>query len=154
MDPGATCVDPGTSDVTSAKAYDLDTTVWKGANDMAQWPSDEFLELKPPPFEPFIFVRTRLYMPTSIAMAAACGGSVKYLQLPHNTTADDLANVRQIVREHYREHRGGIPLWNEIEGYFFVFTPTDGILLDVDGNVIERRSGKYHPQSIAIQKEL
>jgi hypothetical protein len=32
--------------------------------------------------------------------------------------------------------------------------PTEGILLDVDGNVIGRQTGKHHPQSIAIQKEL
>lgn len=45
---------------------------------------------------------------------------------------------------------------DDIEGYFFVYLPTEGILLDVTGSEVEngRRRGKFRPQTIAIQKEL
>ena len=121
---------------------------------MAQWPSEEFLEIQPPRFQPFVFVKTKLYSPTSVAMAAVGGWGLKIINLPETFTADNLPKVQEIVRKHFVENQGGIPLWHEIEGYFFVFTPSEGILLDVDGNLIGRRTGKYHPQSIAIQKEL
>jgi len=118
------------------------------------WPSDEFLEIRPPKFEPFVFVKTKLFFPTSVAMAAVGGWGLKIINLSETFTADDLPKVQEIVRKHFVENQGGIPLWHEIEGYLYAYTPTEGILLDVEGKVIGTRTGKYHPQSIEIQKGL
>ena len=119
------------------------------------WPSPEFLELKPPKFEPFVFIRTASYMPSSIAMAGAVGGSVKYISLAPNTGSEDLPVVQKIVRERYSESRG-VPLWGEITGFFFVYSESEGILLDLDGNEVEggRRTGRFWPQSISIETQI
>jgi hypothetical protein len=116
--------------------------------------SEEFLELKPPKFIPYVFIQTTEYMPTSIAMAAAAGGGMKYINLPETFAPADLPKVQQIVQEHHKENEGNCILFGRVVAYLFVFTPTEGILLDVNGNEIGRQTGKYHPQSIAIQKEL
>ena len=121
---------------------------------MATWPSREFLEIESPKFSPYIFVKTSRDFPTSIAMAAAGGWSSKTINLPSDTTAGDLPDVQEIVRKHFERSRGGIPLWEKIEGYLFVYAPTEGIVLDVEGNEIGRRTGRYHPPSIEIQKGL
>lgn len=119
------------------------------------WPSDEFLEIKPPRFEPFIFIRTTSYMPSSIAMAGAVGGSVKYIPLAANIGPDDLAQVQKVVRERYAESKG-VPLWGEITGFFFVYSESEGILLDLDGNEVEggRKQGRFWPQSISIERQI
>jgi hypothetical protein len=116
--------------------------------------SDDFIEIKPPKFQPFVFVQTTSYMASSIAMAAAAGGGMKFINLPETFTADNLPQVQAIVREHYRENEGNCILFGRVVAYLFVFTPTEGILLDSNGAEIGWRTGKYHPQSIAIQKVL
>ena len=116
--------------------------------------SDEFLELKPPKFHPYVFIQTTSYMASSIAMAAAAGGGMKFINLPETFTAGDLQQVQEIVREHYKENEGNCILFGGIVGYLFAFTPSEGILLGVDGNVIGPRTGEFHPQSIAIQRQL
>jgi len=119
------------------------------------WPSPEFLELKWPKFEPFVFIRTTSYMPSSIAIAGAVGGSVKYIPLDPSTGPDDLPDVQKIVRERYAESKG-VPLWGDITGFFFVYSESEGILLDLDGNEVEggRKQGRFHPQSISIERQI
>jgi hypothetical protein len=101
--------------------------------------SDEFIELRPPKFHPYAFIQTAEYMPISIAMAAG-GGRRDEIHQP----------VRDVRRCRSAEGAADRPgaLQGErrqlqpVVAYLFVFTPTEGILLDVDGNVIGHRSGK------------
>lgn len=120
-----------------------------------QWPSDEFLEIKPASFKPFVFIRTTSYMPSSISMASAVGGSVKYIALAPGTTMDDLPTVQKIVRDRYAESHG-VPLWGDVTGFFFVYSDSEGVLLDVNGAELEdgRRQGRFWPRSIGIEKAL
>jgi hypothetical protein len=119
-----------------------------------QWPSDEFLEIKPPSFSPYVYLVTSRRMPTSIAMAAVAGGGMKTIDLPAGTTINDLPKVQNIVRKHYVKNEGQCALFGVITGFLFVFSPTAGILLDVDGNEIGRKDGRFWPQSISIQDHL
>lgn len=116
--------------------------------------SDEFIELAIPRFCQFVFVVTASVKPSSIAMAAAASG-LKYIELP-GTGLEDLALVQRTVQEHYQECRGGLPLFGQITGYFFAYTESEGVLLTVDGEPVEhgRRTGRFHPQSIAIQNRI
>ena len=102
-------------------------------------------------FAPYVFIETTLKRPSSIAMAAATGGRMKYIDLPASFTTDDLSQVRQIVCEHYRKNEGNCILFGRVVKYRFVYTPDDCILLDTEGNEIGRQQGRYWPQSISIQ---
>ena len=88
-------------------------------------------------------------------MAAVGGGSLKYIQLPKNTTIHDLPRVQEIVRSEYAKHEG-VPLFGATVGWFFVYTPTDGIVLNVESNEVENghRIGRFWPQSISIQSRI
>jgi len=116
--------------------------------------SPEFLQYRIPQFAAYVFIVSSLRMPTSIAMAAATGGSTKMIVLPTGTTADDLPMVQERVREHYRLSQGNVALWGRTTGYLFVFSPTDAILLDTDGNEVGPKNGRFWPQSVSIQDGL
>lgn len=118
------------------------------------WPSPEFLEPHSPPFVPYIYIATSNRMPSSISMAAATGGLTRTIPLPPETTADDLSQVQERVRRHYREHDGHVPIFGVATAYLFVRTPTEGILLDTTGAVIGHRGGRFYPASVSIQDGL
>ncbi len=117
----------------------------------AKFPSPEFLEDRPPTFHPYVFIETTSKMPSSIAMAAATGGSTKYINLEKTFTADDLPRVQAIVREHYLKNEGNCALFGRVVRYRFVYLPTESILLDTEGSETERQTGRYWPQSTSIQ---
>lgn len=118
-----------------------------------QWPSSEFLEIQPLKFSPFILVMTEPNKPSSISMAAVAGNALRFIELWPDATLQDLPQVQKIVRERCARDQGSVALFGQMAGFFFVFSPTEGILLDVDGNQVEggRRKGRFHPQSTAIQ---
>jgi hypothetical protein len=115
------------------------------------WPSEEFLEIQIPSFFPYVFLVTISRMPSSIAMAAVAGGGMKYINLPRTFTAADLSQVQHIVRKCYRTNEGNCALFGRIMSFLFVYSPTEGILLEVDGNVPGPKTGKFWPQSVSIQ---
>jgi len=90
-------------------------------------------------------------MPSSIAMAAVAGGGMKYIDLPDTFTANDLPQVQHIVQKCYEKNEGNCALFGRIVSFLFVYSPTEGILLDIDGNTVEPKTGKFWPQSISIQ---
>jgi hypothetical protein len=55
--------------------------------------SREFIDFRPEPFHPYVFVRTSRRAPTSVAMAGAAGGSMKVIDLPVTFAAENLADV-------------------------------------------------------------
>lgn len=114
--------------------------------------SPGFLEIQPEPFMPYLFIETQVKFPSSIAMAAVCANSMKYINLP-GATVEKLAKVQAIAREHFIETKGGIPLYGAITGFLFVCSSTEAIRLDTEGNEISRLTGKFWPQSISIQRE-
>jgi hypothetical protein len=76
--------------------------------------SEEFIELRPPKFHPYDFIQTAEYMPISIAMAAAAGGGMKFINLSETFAAADPPKVQQIVREHYKEDEGNCILFGRV----------------------------------------
>lgn len=116
--------------------------------------SPEFIELHEPPFEPYVLILIEPNKPSSIAMAAAGGGNLKYTPLPPNTTIDDLPRVQDMVRREHQEHKV-VPLFGPTIGFFFVYKPNEGVKLGLDGEVQEgRKQGRFWPQSISIQNRI
>jgi len=115
--------------------------------------SDEFLEPRRPPFAPFIFVETTAVMPSSISMAAVAAASMKYVNLWDDANPEDLRHVQKLVQDHYAKTEGNCILFGRITGYRFVYSPTDCIRLDTTGNEIERKQGRFWPQTVRIQKQ-
>jgi hypothetical protein len=114
--------------------------------------SPDMIDIKPPSFHPYVFIETTSKMPSSIAMTAAAGGAMKYIDLPMTFTANDLPQVQPIVREHFQEHEGHCALFGKVVRYRFMYSPTESILLDTEGNETGRQQGRYWPQSISIQE--
>jgi hypothetical protein len=123
-------------------------------NNTTPFPSPDSLAINPHAFVPYVFITTSRRMPTSIAMAAVAGGNMKTIKLPSAVTAESLPVVQDIVREHYHENEGHCILFGRITGFLFVFTPTEGILLDIEGSEVARKQGKFSPVSISIQDRL
>src|SRR4051812_27761492 len=101
--------------------------------------SREFLEGPPPRFKPYVFIETVLRIPTSIAMAAAAGGGMKFIKLWEGATTDDLPRVQTVVRQHYVDAKGGVPLFGQVLRYRFIHDTHGSIVLDIDGNEIARQ---------------
>lgn len=126
--------------------------------------SREFIEDQPERFSPYVFILTTLLHPTSVAMAAVAGGSMKVIELRPGTTAADLPEVQQIIRDQREEDRGQVPLFGAMTGFLFVYSESEGLLLDLDGNVCSRevggiveggrRQGKFWPKSLQIQQRV
>jgi hypothetical protein len=116
------------------------------------WPSDEFLEIKDPAFQPYVFVLTEDEKPSSIAMAAVAAGGMKYINLPFGTTVENLATVQEIVHDHAK--KVGVPLFGKITGYLFVYSESEGVLLNLDGTEVGRKQGRFWPMSISIQSRI
>jgi len=116
--------------------------------------SDEFIEFPPEPFRPYVFGLTSRRNPTSVSMAATAGGDMKIIDVPPGATVADLPQIQEIARAQYLEDDGQYMLFGAITGFLFNFSPTDGILLDVDGNEVGRRMGKFWSENIGIQDGL
>jgi hypothetical protein len=116
--------------------------------------SREFIEDRIPSFAPYVFIVTTLRMPTSIAMAAVCGGSMKRILLPKEYTGGSLPLVQEIARKHFVKNEGRCALFGEIKAFLYVFSPTQGFLLDTGGNLLEVKSGSFWPESICTQDGL
>jgi hypothetical protein len=78
--------------------------------------SPEMIEIKEPPFKPYIFIETSERMPSSIAMAAAAGNCMKYVLL---NPGEGLPDVQRLVQEHYEEKEGNCILYGKILGFRF-----------------------------------
>src|SRR5207248_663624 len=83
-------------------------------------------QIKDPPFAPYILILTESNRPSSVVMAAAGSGSLKYINLSDIYTATDLPKLQEIVRSQYTEHQG-MPLFGKTMGFFFAYSPTEGI---------------------------
>jgi hypothetical protein len=116
--------------------------------------SREFLEDRMPSFAPYVFIVTSLRMPTSIAMAAVTGGGTKRILLPKEFTAGSLPSVQRIARKHFVKNKGNCVLFGKIKAFLYVFSPTQGFLLDTGGKLLEVKSGSFWPESICIQDDL
>jgi len=99
-------------------------------------------------FRPYIFIETSEQRPSSIAVAGWTANQMKYIDLPEFFTSESLPLVKDIVRAHFSDHQGKCHLCGDITGYRFVLSPTESIILDVEGNEIGRENGKFWPRSI------
>ena len=72
---------------------------------------------------------------------------MKYVYLD----SEDLPSVQDVVREHFKAKEGKCPLYGDITGYRFVFSPTESIVLDTNGTELRRENGKFWPKSISME---
>lgn len=115
------------------------------------WPSKEFLEIQPEPFNPYVLIQTTRTTPTSITCAAAGGGDLKFINFPVGIGVANLLGVQRRVQRNLKENNGKCALFGDITGFLFVWSPTDAIVLDLDGNETGRVTGCFHPQQITPQ---
>jgi len=116
--------------------------------------SPEFIELRPEPFRPYLFVLSSDSWPSSIAMAAASGGSTKIVEFDEHLTPDDLPKAKNAIQNYLIDFECGCPLFGSVTGFLFVSSPTEGTLFDAKGNQIGPRTGKFWPVSLSIQDNL
>jgi hypothetical protein len=109
------------------------------------------VELSDPPFSPYVFIDTSEKWPSSLSAAGWSANGMKYIKLDASSTAESLPDVQQISRNHFSRDQGKVILYGDIVGFRFVFSPTDSFLLDTDGNVVARQTGKFWPRSITMK---
>jgi hypothetical protein len=93
-------------------------------------------------------------MPTSIAMAAVCGGTMRFIEFPVGVGVANLPGVQRRVRRNFKDNNGKCPLFGDITGFLFCWSPTHAIRLDIGGNEINRVMGRFWPQSITPQIDV
>jgi hypothetical protein len=105
------------------------------------------IEIKEPPFKPYVFIETSEKMPSSISMAAVAANGMKCILL---NPGEGFADVQRLVRENYKKNDGKCALYWKITGFRYVISPTESIVLDTDGNEVRRENGRFWPRSISI----
>jgi hypothetical protein len=98
-------------------------------------------------FAPYIFIETSREKPSSIAVAAWTANQMKYITLPSGSEEA----VQEIVRSHFKANQGQCHLYGEITGFRFVTSPTESIVLDVNGSIVRRENGQFWPKSISME---
>ena len=110
--------------------------------------SKEFVELQVPAFHPYVYIQTVGKFPTSLSAAAWSGNMMKYLDFD---VLPELSYVQKFVRAHWIENEGNCALYGRITGFIFVFAPTRGTLLDIEGNVLGSVTGEFWPQGLDVE---
>ena len=109
--------------------------------------SQEMIDIKEPPFKPYVFVETSNKRPISISMAAVAANEMKYLIL---NPGEGFADVQRLVRARFDKSQGNVILYGTITGFRYVTSPSESIVLDTDGNELRRENGKFWPKSISM----
>jgi len=82
---------------------------------------------------------------SSFTVAALVAPSLKTIRLPEGlgtlSEPEQLRIVADLVRQHYADRQGKLPLFGDIVGYRFIRAYDASIRLDVAGNMIERVVG-------------
>lgn len=115
------------------------------------WPSPEFLEIQPEPFNPHVLIQTSRTTPSSVAMAAAGGCDLKFINFPIGTGAANLPSVQRRVIRNFKSNNGKCALFGDITGFLFVWSPKNAIRLNIDGSETGRVTGRFWPQTICPQ---
>jgi hypothetical protein len=107
-------------------------------------------------FRAYVFVETRRgVLQSSFTVASLVAPALKLINLPEalatKPESEQLRIVSDLVRQHYGERHGELPLFGNIVGYRFVRTYDASIRLDVAGLVIERVAGHFVGPGGAIQ---
>src|ERR1700675_2148918 len=97
--------------------------------------SEEMIEIREPPFKPYIFIETSDKRPTSISMAAVAANGMKYILL---NCGEGFADVQRLVRARFEKSHGNVILYGTIKGFRYVTSATESIVLDTDGNELRR----------------
>jgi hypothetical protein len=109
--------------------------------------SEDMIEIKEPPFKPYIFIETSAKRPTSISMAAVCANGMKHILL---NPGEGFADVQRLVRARFDKSQGNVILYGKITGFRYVTSPSESIVLDTDGNELRRENGQFWPRSISM----
>jgi hypothetical protein len=110
-----------------------------------KFPSDEFFKNRPPPFHRYIFIMTEHKTPASSVMA----GSFRFINFDG---LSEPRRIKELIQKNYGED--GDSLYGKITGYLLVLSPTEGTLLDVEGNEVKHIVGKFWPKSDVIWYQL
>ena len=105
-------------------------------------------------FEPFVFIQTSEKRPSSIAVAGWTANQMKYINFAEAVMSDDLTSVQALVGSHFSQNQGRCHLYGEITGFRLVLSPTEGIVLDTEGNVLRRENGRFWPKSISMEDDV
>lgn len=92
-------------------------------------------------FKPFIYLITERERPSSITVAAMCGGAMKYLRLKPEITdssyEDQISQVREIILKDYEKRKGICSLFGPITGYYYQMESHTTIEFDNEGSVVQ-----------------
>jgi hypothetical protein len=107
-------------------------------------------------FRQCVFVETPVgVLQSSFTVAAIVAPSLKFIPVPEGLDTlpepEQLRIVADVVRRHYTDRQGKLPLFGEIVGYRFVAAYDASIRLDIAGQVIERVAGHFVGPGGAIQ---
>jgi hypothetical protein len=107
-------------------------------------------------FRQCVFVQTLPgVVQSSFTVAGIVAPALKMIRLPEGFIAEpesvQIQYVADLVRQHFAERHGELPLFGEIVGYRFVSAYDESIRLDVAGNVIGRVSGHFVGPGGSIQ---
>jgi hypothetical protein len=109
--------------------------------------SEDMIEIREPPFKPYVFIENPGKMPSSISMAAVAANGMKYILL---NPGEGFADVQRLVRKNYEKNDGKCALYWTITGFRYVTSPTESIVLDTEGNEVRRENGQFWPRSISM----
>ena len=102
-------------------------------------------------WKPFLYALTELSRPTSITMAAACGGdsSLRFSEVPASVTVmpfeEQISEVGNLLREHFKQKEGRTHFFGKIVGYVYNYTYDYGIELSICGEVVGERITPFNP---------
>ncbi len=107
-------------------------------------------------FRPYVFVETPFgVVQSSFTVAGIVAPALKTIRLPEGLVTEpesaQIQMVSNLVRRHYADRQGKLPLFGEIVGYRFIRAYEESIRLDVAGNVIGRHAGHFVGPGGSIQ---
>ena len=98
-------------------------------------------------FRPYVFVKTEQERPSSITAAAVIGPRLKHLQLNETvlirSRREQIAQVAEIIRQHFTDNFGRCLLYGSIVGYTFRIGYDETIEYDPAGMILREQSGCY-----------
>jgi len=107
-------------------------------------------------FRPFVFAETPCgVLQSSFTVAALVAPSLKFIRLPEDLAtkpeSEQIRIVSDLVRQHYTDRQGKLPLFGPIIGYRFIRAYDESIRFDVAGLMIERVAGHFVGPGGSIQ---
>lgn len=102
-------------------------------------------------YKPWIFVDTKFKRKNQPIFSLAATEFLRRIQLPkeilHLPLESQIPGVKQIIRNHFSDTGGEIPLWGKIHYYKFFYAKDQSITFGFNGGVVARGSDIPPPQA-------